>query len=256
MEIFKKNTTQPKIDIANIPNHIAIIMDGNGRWANKRGLPRSAGHKAGAQTLIDTVEACNELGVKYLTAYTFSTENWKRPQKEVDYLMDLLDEYLQKFREDERNKQVRIKVIGDINGLPKKIQNEIIKTEEITKNNIGIQLNLAINYGGRDEIHNAVKSIVSDVLNGEELDLDSINSQMFSRYLYTKDIPDPELIIRPSGELRLSNFLLYQCAYSEFWFSTICWPDFNKGYLLQAICDYQKRDRRFGGIINAEDKSN
>lgn len=249
MSFFKK-ILKKNIDLNNIPVHIAIIMDGNGRWAKKRGLPRTVGHNAGAKALERIIEASGELGIKYLTVYAFSTENWSRPQEEVNHIMDLFLEYFKKFNKDERNKKVKLKVLGDINTLPKNIQNEIIISEQNTKDNIGLQLNVAINYGGRDEIHNAIKKIVYDLENGNiaKDDIDSIDQELFSKYLYSKDIPDPDLIIRPSGEQRLSNFLLYQCAYSEFWFPDINWPDFNKEILIEAISHYQKRSRRFGGI--------
>lgn len=244
-----KNNAEVNIEIdeKNIPQHVAIIMDGNGRWAKKRGLPRAAGHKAGAETLVEVTKTCGELGVKNLTVYAFSTENWSRPKSEVDYLMDLFSEYLQKFSNDERNKDIKLVILGDIKGLPENIQLDIIKAQEITKDNIGLQLNLAVNYGGRDEILNAVKQIASDV-NAGKIDIADINNEQFSNYLYTKDIPNPELIIRTSGEMRLSNFLLYQCAYSEFWFCKTNWPDFNKQHLLEAIANYENRHRRFGGI--------
>lgn len=239
--LFKK---QDEIDKDNMPQHIAIIMDGNGRWAQKRGLPRSAGHRAGADNLTKITEECANLGIKYLTVYAFSTENWKRPQKEVDYLFDLFIEYIDKFKKDERNKDVKLKVIGDISKLPENLQKEIIEVQKNTNNNKKLELILALNYGGRDEIHNAIKLMFKEYNNS----IEDINEDTFKKYLYTKDIPDPELIIRPSGEMRLSNFLLYQCAYSEFWFANINWPDFKKEHLLQAICDYQNRNRRFGGI--------
>ena len=244
-EFFHKN--KETIDINNIPKHIAIIMDGNGRWAKRRGLPRSAGHSAGAENLINIAEECGNIGVKYLTVYAFSTENWNRSQKEVDYLMDLFLEYFNKFDNDERSKHVKLKVLGNINKLSEKLQQEIIATEEKTKNNTKLQLNIAINYGGRDEIHNAIKDIMKDY---KDKDIDSLNidKDFFAKYLYTKGMPDPDLIIRPSGEMRISNFLLYQCAYSEFWFARVYWPDFDKKCLHKAIYDFQSRDRRFGGI--------
>ncbi len=236
-----------KANLKNIPRHIAIIMDGNGRWAKRRGLPRSAGHKAGAENLIKIAEECEKIGIKYLTVYAFSTENWKRPKDEVDYLMNLFLEYIGVFENDKRNQDVIFKVIGDISKLDNKLQSEIIRIEEKTKNNNGIQLNLALNYGGRDEINNAIRRIIIDYKD-KPVEQIEISDQIVSRYLYTNDIPDPELIIRPSGELRLSNFLLYQGAYSELWFSEINWPDFGINDLYRAIFDYQKRNRRFGGI--------
>lgn len=247
MKLFNWLFKKKQIDLNNIPQHIAIIMDGNGRWAKKRGLPRSFGHKAGAQTLEKIIESCQKIGIKYLTVYAFSTENWGRPKDEVDYLMNLLSEYIQRFRDDKRNKDIKVKVIGDLEGLQDKIKQDIIKTEDFTKDNKGIQLNIAINYGGRDEICFAVKNIIKEIDKGI-LKVSEINGDIISKNLYTSGIPDPDLIIRPSGELRLSNFLLYQCAYSEFWFSKINWPDFNEKYLFEAICDYQNRNRRFGGI--------
>lgn len=246
MEILKKLFSKEKTELSNIPAHIAIIMDGNGRWAKKRGLPRSMGHSEGAKVLEKILEVCEELGVKYLTAFAFSTENWSRPQKEVDYLMELLEEYIRKFNQ-KKDSNIRVRVIGDISALSKSIQNEIINIEQNTKNNTGLQLNLAINYGGRDEINKAVEKILIDYKEGK-LESEKIDSDTFSKYLYTSEIPDPDLILRPSGELRLSNFLLYQSAYSELWFSEIYWPDFNKKHLIEAISDYQKRQRRFGGI--------
>lgn len=246
MDFLRRLFSKKKAELSNIPTHIAIIMDGNGRWAKRRGLPRSAGHSEGAKALERIIDACGELNIKYLTAYAFSTENWSRPKDEVDYLMKLLEEYLHKFSE-KKDRNVRFKVIGDINGLPENFQKEIINIEQNTNNNTGLQLNLAINYGGRDEIHKAVEKILCDYKEGK-LSSEKIDTDLFSRYLYTSEIPDPDIILRPSGELRLSNFLLYQCAYSEFWFSKIYWPDFKKEYLIEAISDYQRRQRRFGGI--------
>ncbi|NLY42496.1 MAG: isoprenyl transferase [Clostridiaceae bacterium] len=235
------------IDYSNLPEHIAIIMDGNGRWAKKKKLPRSVGHRAGANTLKTITEFCDKIGIKVLTVYAFSTENWKRPKEEVDALMDLLLEYLRDAERQLAGKNVVIKVIGDISVLSKEIQEQIIKTEKLTQSNTGLLLNIAINYGGRNELVNAVKNIVKDINEGK-ISVDDINEQCISNYLYTRGIKDPDLIIRPSGELRLSNFLLWQSAYSEFWFSNIYWPDFKPKDLLNAIRDYQQRDRRFGGV--------
>ena len=235
------------IDMENIPKHIAIIMDGNGRWAKERNLPRAMGHKAGVETIREIVKDCNRLGVKYLTLYAFSTENWSRPQEEVNILMKLLVEYLKnEFNELHSNGTV-INSIGDISKLPLTCQTELKNAYAKTKNNKGLILNLALNYGGRDEITNAFNSIYKDIKNGK-LSEDHINQEVISSYMYTSDMPDPEIIIRPSGEKRLSNFLLWQSAYSELWFSDIKWPDFKKEHLYKAILDYQKRDRRFGGI--------
>ncbi|WP_123054056.1 isoprenyl transferase [Clostridium sp. JN-1] len=236
-----------ELDMNNIPKHIAIIMDGNGRWAKERNLPRTMGHKAAIETVREIVKECSKLKVKYLTLYVFSTENWKRPRDEVNTLMNLLAQYLKsEFKELNLN-NVIINHIGDISKLPGICQEELIEAYDRTKSNTGLTLNLAINYGGRDELIYAFKNIIKDIKSGviEESD---INQELISNYLYTKNIPDPDLIIRPSGEQRLSNFLLWQCAYSEFWYSNIKWPDFKKVHLHKAIHDYQNRDRRFGAV--------
>lgn len=243
---FKKNTTE-ELDMGNIPKHIGIIMDGNGRWATKRHLPRSAGHKQGAETLKKIVKYANSLGVKVITAYAFSTENWNRPQKEVDALMELLYNYLLQAEEQFKGTNVILKVVGDQTPLSDKIKEAIIHAEEITKNNTGLVLNVALNYGGRDEIVHAAKSYAKDVLENN-LDPESLTEENFSKFMYTKENSDVDLIIRPSGELRLSNFLLWQAAYAEFWFDDICWPDFKESDLKRAILAYQKRDRRFGKV--------
>ncbi|SEF45316.1 undecaprenyl diphosphate synthase [Caloramator fervidus] len=235
------------IDMSNIPQHIAIIMDGNGRWAKRRNLPRTMGHRAGVETIREIVKTCSKLGVKYLTLYAFSTENWKRPKEEVNALMNLLVEYL-RGEVDELNKNnVIINWIGDISKLPSMCQAELIRAKEITKNNTGLMLNLALNYGGRDEIKRGIVNIVKDVKEGK-LNINDINEELISSYLDTSKMPDPDLLIRPSGELRISNFLLWQIAYAELWFSDVLWPDFTSKHLIQAIKDYQMRDRRFGGI--------
>ncbi|MBE6054678.1 MAG: isoprenyl transferase [Clostridium sartagoforme] len=252
LDVFKtsKNKNQSKelvLDKDNIPKHIAIIMDGNGRWAKKRKLPRTMGHKAGVETIRRVIKDANALGVKYLTLYAFSTENWKRPEDEVSALMKLLVEYLRNELAELNRNGVVVKVLGDINKLPMDAQNEIIDAVEITKNNTGIVLNLAFNYGGRDEITRAVKLVSQEVKNGN-INIEDIDEKVIEKYLYTHDIPDPDLIIRPSGEQRISNFLLWQCAYSEFWYSNVCWPDFKEEHLHQAIYDYQHRDRRYGGV--------
>lgn len=235
------------IDKNNIPKHIAIIMDGNGRWAKSRNLPRSMGHKAGVEAVREIVKECNNLGVKYLTLYVFSTENWKRPEDEVSVLMKLLVKYLRKEFNELNENNVVINHIGDIHKLPELCEKELNIAYENTKNNTGLILNLAINYGGRSEITRAFKLMNRDIKNGI-LKEDDIDDRTISNYLYTKNMPDPDLIIRPSGEQRLSNFLLWQCAYSEFWYSDINWPDFKKSDLHKAIYDYQNRDRRFGAI--------
>lgn len=245
----KKRTSESDVvlDMSNIPEHIAIIMDGNGRWAKQRNLPRSLGHKAGVETIRNIVKEANRLGVRYLTLYAFSTENWKRPQEEVNTLMKLLVEYLKNEIEELNSNGVIINHLGDISRLPEVCQMELKKAYDYTKNNKGLMMNLALNYGGRDELINAIKNITGDVVKGVLESVD-ITEDLISTYLYTSGMPDPDLIIRPSGECRISNFLLWQCAYSEFWYSNINWPDFSINDLHSAISDYQKRDRRYGGI--------
>ena len=235
------------LDMDNIPKHVAIIMDGNGRWAKKRKLPRTMGHKAGVETIRRILKESDKLGIKYMTLYAFSTENWKRPKDEVNALMKLLIQYLRQEINELHKNGVKINVLGDISRLPKECQEEIDKSVIKTKDNKGITMNIALNYGGRDEILRATKLISEEVLKGNINPLE-IDENIFENYLYTKGIPDPDIIIRPSGEQRLSNFLLWQCAYSEFWYSNICWPDFKEEDLHRAIYDFQKRDRRFGGV--------
>lgn len=235
------------IDLNNIPKHIAIIMDGNGRWAKERKLPRTMGHKAGVEAIREIVKECSNLGIKYLTLYAFSTENWVRPNEEVSTLMNLLVQYLKKeFKELHKN-NVIINHIGDILKLPQVCQVELINAYENTKNNTGLTLNLALNYGGRDELLRTFKKIYEDIKEGK-ISEEDINENTIANHLDTKGMPDPDIIIRPSGEQRLSNFLLWQCAYSEFWYSNIKWPDFRKENLHKAIYDFQNRDRRFGGV--------
>ncbi len=225
-----------------IPKHIAIIMDGNGRWAKKRGMPRSFGHSAGAKKFKEIARYCNKIGVKYLTVYAFSTENWKRPKAEVDGIMNLLRDYLSNSA-NFKGENIKLQFIGDLSALPKDI-NDLIKTAcQDSENATGMTACLAVNYGGRDEIKNAVKKIIENGVTAEE-----ITEDLISQNLYTKNYPDPELIIRPSGEYRLSNFLIWQGAYSEFWYSNVLWPDFTTDDLDNAIIDYNKRNRRFGGV--------
>ena len=250
LKLFKSrevNSQEIDLDYNNIPEHIAIIMDGNGRWAKARKMPRTMGHKAGVETIRRILKEADRLGVKYLTLYAFSTENWKRPKDEVDALMKLLVQYLTNEVEGLHKNGVILRVLGDMNALPETVRDKINEAIELTKNNSGIVLNVAFNYGGRDEIVTAVKNMVSDIQNGK-LDEQKISEEVISNYLYTKDSPDPDLIIRPSGEQRISNFLLWQCAYSEFWYSNVNWPDFSEKDLQRAIYDYQNRDRRFGGV--------
>ncbi len=236
-----------KIDFHNIPNHVAIIMDGNGRWAKKRFLPRTAGHQEGMKRVMDIVEVAKKLNIKYLSLYAFSTENWKRPQEEIDGLMKILVYYIRSELEKIHENNIRIQVMGDITKLPKTPREEIEKAIEKTKNNSKMILNIGLNYGGRDEIIYGIKNILEDIKMGK-IDEDDITTELFSKYIYTQNLPDPDLLIRPSGELRLSNFMLYQIAYTEFWFSDIYWPDFKEEHFYKAIIDYQKRNRRFGGI--------
>lgn len=230
-----------------IPVHIAVFMDGNGRWARKRGLPRSAGHREGANTLKRIVTECDAIGIKYLTAYAFSTENWNRPKDEVDALMSLLLEFLRNADKELAGKNVRILVIGDTDKLSEDIKKEIVRVVNNTSANTGLSLVIALNYGGRCEIASAAARIAKDVKDGR-INPEDIDEKLFSDYLYTKGIPDPDLVIRPSGENRLSNFLLWQSSYSEFWYSNILWPDFSKNDLLEAISEYQRRNRRYGGL--------
>ncbi|WP_414632074.1 MULTISPECIES: isoprenyl transferase [unclassified Clostridium] len=246
---FKKDTTKEKIqiDMERIPAHIAIIMDGNGRWAKQRKLPRTMGHRAGMKNIKMMVEESSNLGVKYLTLYAFSTENWKRSKEEVGALMDLVVEFINKEFEELHRNNVKLNSIGDISKLPEKSRAAVENAMYKTRNNTGLTLNIALNYGGRDEIIKGVKEIAKEVLEGK-LQVDNIDDKIISDHLYTSGMPDPDIVIRPSGELRLSNYLLWQSAYSEFWFSNINWPDFTKEDLRRAISDFQKRDRRFGGV--------
>ncbi|WP_047384287.1 isoprenyl transferase [Cetobacterium sp. ZWU0022] len=223
-----------------VPNHIAIIMDGNGRWAKAKGMPRTYGHKAGADTLRKILTSCGELGVKYLTVYAFSTENWKRAKEEVDTLMFLFKTYLRNEKKLLMKNNVKFLVSGRKEGVSEDLLNEIKKLEEATKGNTGITLNIAFNYGGRVELVDAIKKIVE---NKEE----NITEETVEKYLYNQ-LPDPELLIRTSGEIRISNFLLWQIAYSEIYVTDTYWPDFDKAELIKAIESYQKRDRRFGGV--------
>ncbi|MGQ9643389.1 MAG: isoprenyl transferase [Ignavibacterium sp.] len=230
-----------------IPKHIAIIMDGNGRWAKKRGLPRVAGHKRGVDTVKDIVEACAEIGVKFLTLYTFSTENWKRPKDEVSTLMRLLLNSLKDRVDELCENDIRLTTIGDTDALPYEVQKQLKADIERTKNNKKMVLNLALSYSGRWEILEAVKKISRAVEKGD-IKADEINEQLFSKFLTTKDLPDPDLVIRTSGEFRVSNFLLWQIAYSEFVITDIYWPDFNRHHLYESIRAFQKRERRFGKV--------
>lgn len=238
MPLFKKNIPSERP----LPRHIAIIMDGNGRWAKKRGLPRSAGHVAGAKTFKDIARYCNKIGLEYLTVYAFSTENWKRPPEEVEGIMNLLRDYL-RDAENFKDENIKVRFIGDRTPLADDIKALMIKDEEGSRGATGLNLNIAINYGGRDEIVKAVKALVSEGISPDEIDENAVSAR-----LYTAGMPDPDFIIRPSGEYRLSNYLIWQSAYAEYWFSDILWPDFKPKHLEQAIDDYNRRNRRFGGL--------
>jgi len=228
-----------------LPKHIAIIMDGNGRWATKRALPRTAGHAAGAETFRRVATYCKDIGIEYLTVYAFSTENWKRSQDEITVIMDLLEKYLHEAIGKMERDKVKMKFLGDITVLSPKLQNLIAETEELSKKFDGVQVNVCLNYGSRDEILRAVRRYAEDITNKPALKND-LTEEIFSKYLYTADIPDPDLIIRPSGEIRVSNFLLWQSAYSEYYFTDTLWPDFDERELDKAIVTYQARDRRYG----------
>lgn len=230
-----------------IPQHVAIILDGNGRWAKKRFMPRTYGHRAGAKNVEKICEEAWRMGIKYLTVYAFSTENWKRPQDEVDEIMRILKNYLVNCLEISNKNDMRVRVIGDRSGLSEDIKVSIAELEESSKNNQGLNLQVALNYGSRDEIVRATKKMVSKVMSGE-LKEEDITEKTLESFLDTADIPDPELLIRTSGEIRLSNYLLWQLAYTEFYFTNVMWPDFSKDELERAIDFYNKCDRRFGGV--------
>ncbi|MCE3233423.1 MAG: pyrophosphate synthase [Rickettsiaceae bacterium] len=228
-----------------IPQHIAIIMDGNGRWAKQRNLPRIAGHKKGADAVREAIEACKEMGVAYLTLYAFSSENWNRPAKEVDALMELLRYYLGKELKVLHKNDICLRVIGDRSQLTDDIKQEIDKAETLTRDNKSLVLTIALSYGSRQEIVYAVKNIAAEVLAGN-MGIDNIDEATVSQFLYTNDIPDPDLLIRTSGEKRLSNFLLWQIAYTELFFIDILWPDFKKQHITEAVSEFTKRERRYG----------
>jgi undecaprenyl diphosphate synthase len=233
-----------QLDFSRIPRHVAVIMDGNGRWARSKNLPRVEGHRAGAKSVREIVEISARVGVKIITLYAFSKENWKRPKREVSTLWGLLEDYLRKEDKVLVENQFRLKVIGQKEGLPRSLSKELDRVEELTKANSRLTICLALNYGGRTEIVDAVKRI----LNEKDVSVEALDEDMFSRYLYTGDLPDPDLLIRTSGEFRVSNFLLWQIAYSEIWITPDYWPDFRARHFLQALGDYQKRERRFGDI--------
>ena len=242
MGLFSKKVSHKagQVDKSRLPRHIAIIMDGNGRWAKKRGLPRTAGHKVGAETFRKIALQCKALGVEYLTIYAFSTENWKRPAEEVSTLMSLLKKYMQEAIDTMERDKMKLRFFGDLSALSPELQDLARRANAVADRVEGFQANLCINYGGRDEILHAAKLCAAA---GEEM-----TEENLEKHLYSAGIPDPELIIRPGGELRLSNFLLWQCAYSEFYYTDALWPDFDEAELDKAIAAYQSRDRRFGGV--------
>lgn len=251
-DLVLENLDRPlAIADAGVPAHIAIIMDGNGRWAKKRSLPRVAGHHEGMKTVRKITKLANELGVSVLTLYAFSTENWKRPKIEVDFLMRLPEEFLSTFLPELIEENVRVEMMGDHLNLPAHTLKAIRKAKEATKDNTGLVLNFALNYGSRSEIVDAVKDIAAQVAAGT-LDISDITEDHITSGLMTKNLPEPDLLIRTSGEVRLSNFMLWQLAYTEFWFTDTLWPDFNEDSLMEAIENYQKRNRRFGGLKGEE----
>ena len=244
---FKLHFKDKKPENLKIPAHIGIIMDGNGRWAKKRKMVRSFGHKAGAKVFRKITKYCSNIGVKYLTVYAFSTENWKRPETEINFLMDLFEQYLNECISDFKDENIKVNFIGDKTRFSEKLQKLILEVENTSQKSSGMTLNIAMNYGGRAEIVKAVKDIAKKVSNGET-SIDEIDEDLISQNLYTKFQPDPDLIIRPSGEFRLSNFLTWQSVYSELLFMDILWPDFTEKDLDAAILEYNKRNRRFGKV--------
>lgn len=236
-----------QISLNKLPKHVGIILDGNGRWAKKRFMPRVMGHREGMKRVVDIVEKASDLGIKYLSLYAFSTENWKRPEEEVNSLMDILVYYV-KIQLDKLDKSnVKVIALGDISKLYPRAYNAILKAIKKTENNTGMVLNIGLNYGGRDEIIHGIKGVIEDIKN-EKLDIDELDADLFNNYLYTKGQPDLDLLIRPGGEKRVSNFMLYQLAYAEFYYTDCLWPDFDENELYKAILDYQNRNRRFGGL--------
>ena len=245
-----KETYDPEksiLDQSKIPKHIAIIMDGNGRWAKRRGLPRVAGHRAGMKTVRGITRIADELGVKILTLYAFSTENWKRPRDEVEYLMKLPQEFLLTELKELIERNVQVRILGNQDQLPSHTVKAVLEVQERTKNNTGLILNFALNYGSRDEMMYAIRGIAQDVKAGK-LGIDEITEETMGNHLFTKGLPDPDLLIRTSGEVRLSNFMLWQVAYSELWFTDVYWPDFSREHLMEAIYEFQHRNRRFGAL--------
>ena len=244
MAVFFNNKAGERTDVRP-PRHIAIILDGNGRWAKKRGLPRTAGHAVGSETFRKIATYCKNIGVEYLTVYAFSTENWNRPADEVGTIMKLLGKYLNEAIETMERDHIKMKIFGDIGKLPPELQKLVEKTDEISSRYEGFQANICLNYGGRDEIVNAARRYAQDLAEGKAAELTEAS---FSDYMYSAGIPDPDLLIRPGGEQRISNFLLWQCAYAEFYFTDVLWPDFTPEELDKAIAEFHRRDRRYGGV--------
>ncbi len=238
-----------QLDHNSIPRHIAVIMDGNGRWAKTRGLPRIAGHRAGVETIRRISEISAHLGIETLTLFAFSTENWKRPKKEVEFLLSLPKEYLRKELRNLQKNDIKITVMGDVSEIPGETVKVIEQGIEETKNNTSLNLNFALNYGGRSEIVNVVQKLAEKAVQGE-ISPEKIDENQINRHLYNPDLSDPDLLIRSSGEQRISNFLLWQLAYTELWFSEVYWPDFSKEHFATALLDYQSRDRKFGKVNN------
>lgn len=238
----------------NVPQHVAIILDGNGRWAKAKGMPRNYGHAQGSKNVERICEEAWRMGIKYLTVYAFSTENWNRPDDEVNALMKLLRNYMKTCQKTAAKNDMKVRVIGDITRLDEDIQKRILELEEATKNNGGLNFQIAINYGSRDEMIRAIRKIAKDCVDGK-VDPAEIKEETFEQYLDTKGIPDPDLMIRTSGELRLSNYLLWQLAYTEFYFTDVPWPDFSKEELEKAIETYNHRDRRYGGVKEEEEQN-
>ena len=247
MAFFKPKAEQVQVDFDHLPRHVAIIMDGNGRWAKRRGLPRTAGHAAGAETFRTIATYCQKIGVEYLTVYAFSTENWKRPLEEVSAIIGLLKKYLLESIEKMERDKIRLHFFGDLDALPPELRELTVRTDDISTHYDGMQVNVCFNYGGRDEIVRAARAFAADCAAGKK-DPAQLTEADFSNYLYSAGVPDPDLVIRPSGEVRISNFLLWQSAYAEFYYTDVLWPDFSKEELNKALAAYQGRSRRYGGV--------
>ena len=246
MAFFRQKPTQ-QVDFSCLPRHVAIIMDGNGRWAKRRGLPRTAGHAAGAENFRTIATYCKEIGIEFLTVYAFSTENWRRPADEISAIMGLLKKYLLEAIGQMERDRVKMRFLGDLTPLNEELQALCRRTEEISRKYDGCQVNVCLNYGGRDELVRAASAFARECVDGKA-DPGGLSEKKFEKYLFSAGIPDPDLIIRPSGEIRISNFLLWQAAYAEFYFTDVLWPDFSKEEFHKALAAYQGRSRRFGGV--------